>query len=146
MSFLLLILALAFYFANGQDDSICDKYSKALAITNKQLVIAVVQGTVKNVVAAGAPTKKYFDGTKPVGSVNYLNPANGPALAALAESLVSFFGGALACSDGTISPYTGPTMSRVHQPLGISSGEFNFFNEARMLLSYNYILSSNNIY
>jgi len=111
-------------------DSVCDRYSQALNLTNAQLVKTVVDGTVKKIVAAGTITKKYFDGTKPTGSTNFLSENNADALKGLVGSLVQFFGGGLGCSDGTITPYTGPSMDKVHQPMGINSAEFNAFNEA----------------
>jgi len=108
--------------------SICDKYSKALKLTNKALVSTVVTAVVGKVTATGTNTLKYFDGEKPKGSLNFLDKANNASLTALVDSLVSFFGAALGCSDGTISAYTGPTMAKVHQPMGIKSAEFTFFN------------------
>jgi hypothetical protein len=99
-----------------------------LGIPNKQLVSTVVEGAVPKLVAAGTPTKQYFDGTRPKNSLNYLDPKNANALAALKSSLVSFFGAALGCSDGSIGAYSGPTMDVVHQPLGISDFAFEFFN------------------
>jgi len=123
------IVLFALFCLCHSQDSICDKYSQALNISNNGLVSKVVGDVVGRVVAAGAPTKKYFDGTKPAGSINFLNPKNSGALTELVASLVQFFGGALDCSDGTITPYTGPTMSKVHQPMGISSPEFVFFND-----------------
>jgi len=110
-------------------DSICDKYSQALNVSNKGLVSKVVNDVVGRVVANGTTTKKYFDGTKPAGSTNFLDAANAQALKDLVASLVQFFGAALDCSDGTITPYTGPSMDKVHQPMGISSPEFVFFND-----------------
>jgi truncated hemoglobin YjbI len=113
-----------------QDDSICDKYSQALNLTNAQLVKTVVDGVVKKITSVGTVTKKYFDGTKPKGSTNFLDAKNAGALSDLVASLVQFFGAGLGCSDGTITPYTGPSMSKVHQPMGINSAEFGSFNEA----------------
>jgi len=124
---LILLTFIAFTLAQ---DSICDKYSQALNLTNQQLVKTVVDGVVQKIVQPGTVTKKYFDGTKPAGSTNFLDPANKDALNALVASLVQFFGAGLGCSDGTITPYTGPSMDKVHQPMGIQSGEFNSFNEA----------------
>jgi len=88
----------------------------------------VVAGAFKRVTAAGTVTKKYFDGTKPPGSTNFLDEANGAALRSLVKSLVEFFGVALGCTDGTIAKYTGPSMSKVHQPMTINTKEFSFFN------------------
>jgi len=116
------------FFALFQSASICDKYSKALNLTNLKLVTTVVSGAVGKVTAAGTNTLKYFDGTKPAGSTNFLDPNNAASLKALSDALVSFFGGALGCTDGTISAYTGPTLAKVHGKMGISGGEFDFFN------------------
>jgi hypothetical protein len=51
--------------------------------------------------------RKYFNGQKPAGSMNFLNPKNKLALDGLANGLVAFFGTALGCSDETIPPYGG---------------------------------------
>jgi len=108
--------------------TICQKYSQALGVSNKQLVSSVVNGVVPKIVAAGTPTKQFFDGTRPAGSLNFLDPANSAALTALKDSLVAFFGSGLGCSDGSIPAYTGGPMDKVHQPLGISDVAFEFFN------------------
>jgi len=50
-------------------------------------------------------------------------------LTALEAGLVQFFGGALGCLDGTISTYTGSSLTSIHQPLGIPLAVFNDFNE-----------------
>jgi len=122
------VLFLTFFVSFCYSQTLCNKYSQALGVTNKQLVSSVVNGVVPRVVAAGTPTKQFFDGTRPQGSLNYLDPANGAALTALKDSLVNFFGAGLGCSDGTIPAYTGGPMDKVHQPLGISDLAFEFFN------------------
>ena len=125
---MLFFLFIAFVFSQ---DSICDKYSQALNLNNSALVTTVVNGVVQKLVGPGAAlTKKYFDGTKPAGSTNFLDPRNAAALADLVGSLVRFFGQALGCSDGTIKPYTGPAMDKVHQPMGINLFESIAFNDA----------------
>jgi truncated hemoglobin YjbI len=116
-----------FYLANCA--SFCDKYSQALGLTNNKLVTTVVTGVVGKITAPGVNTLKYFDGTKPQGSLNYLDPKNSGDLTTLVGSLVSFFGGALGCTDGTITAYTGPSMDKVHQPMGINAAESKFFND-----------------
>jgi len=116
-------------FALYHSQSICEKYSEALNLTNKALVSTVVNGVIKKVTAPKTPTLRYFNGMKPANSTNFLDPANADQLKALVDSLVSFFGDALGCSDGTITPYSGPPMSKVHQPMGIATFEFNFFND-----------------
>jgi len=113
-----------------KSDSICDKYSKALKLTNTQLVTTVVKGTIGLLVAADAPTKKYFDGTKPSGSVNYLDSGNAQLLQALTDSLVNFFWGPLGCSMDPVRRYTGGSMQAVHAAMKINDSEFSFFRDA----------------
>jgi len=108
--------------------SICDRYSKALMVTNRVLLDKIVNGTVGALVANGAITKKYFDGTKPAGSTNFLT--NPVALAALKGSLANFFWGPLGCTDRPARNYTGGSMKAVHSAMGISTAEFNFFETA----------------
>jgi len=131
MLFLFALFAVAFSTqSKRQDDSICDKYSAALKLNNSALVGTVVTGAFAKLVDAKSITKKYFDGTKPSGSTDYTNPANSKQLGELAASLISFFGGALGCSDGTIPAYKGPAMDKIHQPLGINVFESIAFNDA----------------
>jgi len=117
--------------------SFCDKYSRALGLTNKALVNTVVTGVVNKLVAAGAPTKIWFDGTKPVGSLNFLDPANERALTRLIAGLVAFFGqkGVLGCTDPDFPKYNGPQLRPLHRGDGneyksmeISNMAFNFFS------------------
>jgi len=108
--------------------TICDKYSEALKLTNKQLVTAVVGGTFGKITAATSPILKYFNGVKPPGSTNYVGKDK-DQLPALVDGLVTFFGGALGCTDGTIGKYTGPSMKGVHGRMGININEFSFFNK-----------------
>jgi len=115
-----------FYLTSAQ--TLCNKYSKALNISNNLLVTTVVTGVVPKIVEVGTPTKAFFDGTRPAGSVNFLDPNNKQLLDALVRSLVAFFGAGLGCTDGTIGSYTGPTMDKVHLRLGISDQAFEFFN------------------
>jgi len=124
----LLILSSIFY-ASFAQDNICEKYSKALKKTNKQLVEVIISETVKKIVAPDSSIKIYFDGTKPADSTNFLDPANAAKLVALEESLVRFFGAALQCPDGTIGSYNGRPMAKVHQIMGISVHDFVFFND-----------------
>jgi len=122
------ILGLAAAFPHGNTNSICDRYSRALKITNLQLLQSVVNGTVTAVVAKQAPTKKYFDGRQPPGSTNFLtNPA---ALASLQNSLVNFFFGPLGCTDRPLRNYTGRSMKSVHSGMSINDADFTFFVNA----------------
>jgi len=107
-------------------DSICDKYSKALKVTNKGLVTTVVTATFNLLVAANAPTLKYFNGVKPPGSTDFTR--NKEALGALVDGLVAFFGVALGCTDGTIGPYRGGSLAVVHKDMMITLPDFHFFN------------------
>jgi len=109
-------------------NSICDRYSKALNMTNKMLVTSVVLKTFGKITANNSPIKKYFDGTKPAGSVNFLSPQFKGALDGLVDGLTSWFGDALMCSDNSIAPYTGPSLDDVHRSMFINVDEFHFFN------------------
>jgi len=108
-------------------DSICDKYSTLLKVTNKQLVTNVVVGTFGKITAKDAPTLIYFNGVKPPGSTDFINK-NKDQLKGLVDGLVSFFGMALGCSDGSISPYTGGSLRSVHKKMMITLPDFLFFN------------------
>jgi hypothetical protein len=74
--------------------------------------------------------RKYFDGTFPVGSRDFIgnmvNQGN------LVTGLVKFFGTKLGCSDNSITPYAKPTdepnMKTVHQFMDIKQAEFDAFN------------------
>jgi len=98
-------------------------------MTNMKLITTIITKVIGRITAPGSQIVKYFNGMKPPNSTNYLDPKNAKALKALTTSLVQFFGEGLECSDGTISPYTGPKMDKVHQPLGISYSDFIFFND-----------------
>jgi len=110
--------------------SICDKYSNALKISNTALVTTVVKGAIARLVAADAPTKKYFDGTKPSGSINFLDAANAQLLQSLTDSLINFFWGPLGCTMDPVRRYTGGAMNAVHAAMGINDAEFTFFRDA----------------
>jgi phage tail tube protein FII len=113
---------------NAGSQSICDRYSALLRVSNTILLQTVVNGTVAAIVVPSAPTKKYFDGTKPPGSTNFL--ANQVALSALTKSLVNFFWGPLGCTDKPVRNYTGGSMAAVHGAMGINDLEFDFFENA----------------
>jgi len=107
--------------------SICDRYSEALMVTNKILMTNVVTGTFGKITSVDSPILKFFNGVQPPGSTDYLNK-NKNALAGLVHGLVTFFGGALGCHDGTVAKYGGPSMRDVHKLMGIHDAEFNYFN------------------
>jgi len=108
-------------------ETICNKYSRALTLTNVQLVTTVVTGAFTQLVAPTSPLLGFFDGT--YNAVNYTNPANAAATTNLANHLVQFFGAALGCTDPSYPPYTGNTdLHAVHIALPIGSFEFSAFN------------------
>jgi hypothetical protein len=112
-------------------ETFCEKYARQNAgifKNSKELVGAIVDGTVGKLVGNGSLTLEYFDGTIPTGSTNFLAPQNAAALGALKDSLVNFFGAALGCSDGSIPAYTGGDMKEVHKNMPISGVEYDFFN------------------
>jgi len=47
----------------------------------------------------------------------------------LSEGLITFFAVALECSDGTVGPYNGKALDKIHLSLGITVDAFNRFNE-----------------
>jgi len=105
--------------------SLCDKYSKGLQITNQVLIQLVVDQTVQGVVQ-NSVTLPFFNGQQPPRSTNFLQDAT--ALTNLKMGLVSFFGMALGCSDGTIPDYTGGDLMTIHQKMYVSNDAFNNFN------------------
>jgi truncated hemoglobin YjbI len=108
-------------------NSICDRYSRLLGVTNVQLVSLVVSKTFE--AALGSPTLVgFFDGTVPAGSTDFTT--NQAAATALSNSLVAFFGAALSCTDPGFPTYTGGTMKAVHANMPIGLKEFNTFNSA----------------
>jgi len=112
--------------------SFCDFYATALGVDQLALMQKVVGDVIQRLVADSSPVKKYFDGVKPPGSINYLDPNNAPILTRLRDHIVQFFGApfALSCMDPSFPPYVGnPDMAQVHQRMGISDAEFDFFNQ-----------------
>jgi hypothetical protein len=120
----------------GCRTSICDRYSDALGVNNRQLVTDVVLGVVNLIVANDSPIRKYFDGSN--GGTNFLTNTN--ALNTLVSKLVAVFGAALGCTDavngtGTYTPPPPATdltsaMAQVHYPLNIPKPDSDFFNNA----------------
>jgi len=110
---------------NAGPPTLCEKYAAILNFTHKQLITAVVSGTEAKLLQDPI-TRPYFDGTRPTGSVNF--PQNAGALGVLTTNLITFFGAALGCSDGTIGSYAGRPLDVVHRPMGINDTVFNQFN------------------
>jgi hypothetical protein len=106
--------------------SLCDKYSAALKLKNVDLVTSVVTKTFAGITAQGTVTLPYFNGQQPAGSTNFFT--NAGALKNLVNGLVTFFGSALGCTDGSIGAYTGGTMEDVHSGMGVTLRAFEFFN------------------
>jgi len=111
----------------------CSKYAAALGLSQYNLVSAVVNATTVKLVTPPSPNKIYFDGTKPPGSTNFLDPNNAAQLVALQQGLVAFFGqmGVLGCNDPAFPAYTGPTdMKALHAPMMITQSDSDAFNQA----------------
>jgi len=111
--------------------SFCDFYASTLNVPQQALMEKVVDAVIQRLVAKDSPVAKYFNGVKPPGSLNYLDPNNAPLLTRLRNHIVQFFGApfALSCTDPSFPPYAGnPDMALVHQHMGISDAEFDFFN------------------
>jgi len=119
---------------SSQIVSVCNRYSSALSLTNAQLVGYVVDQAL-SALTTNVITAPYFNGMTPVGSTNFTNSSNSAQLTDLRNSLVSFFGGALGCSDGTITPYMGPSMYDVHKNLRISGIAFDSFKTVIMRIA-----------
>jgi len=66
---------------------------------------------------------KYFDGTL---SKNFTG--NTTLYAKLAGDVISFFQSALGCTDPTVTPYTGRSMTAAHAGLNITYNNVNKFN------------------
>jgi len=109
-------------------NSICDRYSRALNYTNKQLVTAVVSGTFNAAIDPNSGIRVFFNGSAR-GSSDFEH--NDVIRSKLVDDLVAFFGAALGCTDKTVAAYTGnPSMKEVHQDLPINLNAFNIFNGA----------------
>jgi hemoglobin len=126
MRFLILATILLIALCTVESQTICTKYSRALRVTNKFLVELVVNTSVANIFNPTSGLRRYFDGTHPNQTINYTN--NVPALNVLRVRLVTFFGAALGCEDGTIGPYQGRSMDDAHRRLSIDFFAHSQFN------------------
>jgi hypothetical protein len=120
--------------------SICNQVADCTSLCNKLVVpgLGTTNGTVAFVVnatvvaALGDVTlKPYFTGVTG-GRVDFTAAANAGAFGNLFSHLVSYFGGALGCSDGTIAPYTGLTLKEAHTGMMVTQKAFDTFNSALM--------------
>jgi len=110
-------------------NSICDRYSAALGLTNVQLVTAVVAGTFNAAVAPGSLIQGFFNGTVPSGSIDFTT--NAAQKSRLVNDLVAFFGQPtiLGCTDSTFPVYNASTdLHAIHQAMPIGTAEFETFN------------------
>jgi hypothetical protein len=89
-------------------------------------VSTVVNGT-ELALLSNSTTAPFFNGARPTGSIDFSK--GGAPLSGLTDGLVRFFGGALGCTDNTISKYTGAALDVIHRPMGISTLVFDTFNE-----------------
>lgn len=114
--FILVLISLAFgtqilYCADrcsGQQ-TICERYAKALGVTHENLMKTIVNEVVAQELASPV-IKPFFDGRLPAGSTDFTATSNKAAFDKLAAGLVAFFGGALGCSEAGFPKYTGADM------------------------------------
>jgi len=95
------------------------------------LISLVVNQVVFQNIAPG-PLVIYFNGTKNNNLFGFNFLTNASALGNLFNHLVSFFGAALNCTDGSIPPYATPpakTMPQAHATLQIGYQDFTIFNQ-----------------
>jgi len=110
-------------------NSICDRYSVALGLTNVQLVTAVVTGTFNAAVMPGSLIEGFFNGTVPAGSIDFVT--NAAQKSRLFNDLVGFFGQTtiLGCTDTDYPAYNASTdLHAIHQDMPIGTAEFEAFN------------------
>jgi truncated hemoglobin YjbI len=116
-----------------RNQTICDKYTEALAATlpNANAVVGlIVDAVFDKILAPTSVVLEYFTGVVPANSLDFTAPANAARFQALRASFISFMGGALGCSDGSIPPYTGASMKEVHKNMPIGAFEYDFFVDA----------------
>eukprot|EP01097_Dermamoeba_algensis_P011192 TRINITY_DN856_c0_g1_i1.p1 TRINITY_DN856_c0_g1~~TRINITY_DN856_c0_g1_i1.p1 ORF type:complete len:261 (+),score=98.85 TRINITY_DN856_c0_g1_i1:103-885(+) len=108
-------------------ESLCDKYSRILNTTNSRLLGSLVTGFFGQWAGDSSPIKRWFDGTFPPGTENYVG--NETLRNSLAGSIISFLAlpNGLGCTDGTVGPYTGRTMRASHTGLMITNSAFSVF-------------------
>jgi hypothetical protein len=126
MKYFLFALFTIFAIAKAQQ-SLCDKYSVLLNVTNVELMTNVVIGTFTAVTQSGTETLPFFNGMVPAGSFNYLTNQTGANI--LVGGLVAFFGAALGCTQVGFPTYTGGAMDTVHAAMPITFSVFSFFND-----------------
>jgi len=121
-----LLLSFVLFALAGAQDTICQKYSKALGVTQVQLMTTIVNAVVTAEVSDPA-IKLFFDGTLPPGSINFLT--NQSAFNRLAANLIAFFGAAIGCNAPDFPQYRGnKDMKKVHMFMPIDYDTFEMFN------------------
>lgn len=75
-SYSVLIVGLVLLVSGAFCDSICDRYSDLLNVTNEELVREVVVDVFDLATQPTSPLLQFFDGTTPPGSTDYLNATN----------------------------------------------------------------------
>jgi len=105
--------------------SICDTYVGTG--NGSALVSAVVDATVALALNPANGIAQFFNG-QIQGSTNFTG--NAAAYAVLRNGLITFFGAALNCTDGSIGPYLGGDLTPFHTPLGIPFVSYFTFNNA----------------
>jgi truncated hemoglobin YjbI len=115
-----------------QVESICDANVDRLSnsvLNSAGLVGNIINNLLVNLTSTAKQNLliDYFDGTigQPLNLTD--KKTNGAALAGVQQGFVSFFGALLGCSDGSIPPYTGPSMAEVHAQMPIGSTEYGAF-------------------
>lgn len=103
---------------------------------NAGLISLVVDKALTALTDPAGDLIDYFNGVIPTGSIDFTDSKNSMQAAKLANNLVTFFGAALGCSDGSIGPYTGGDMRTVHASMPIGPNEFDsFVNKLGKILS-----------
>lgn len=113
-------------------ETLCEKYTDAfkqlgVIVNSNGLLSLIVTNAFEALTAPDSTLLEYFNGVVPSDSIDYTADDAGEEVAALAQGLVSFFGDALGCTDGSIPPYEGGSMAEVHKSMPISGFEYDEF-------------------
>jgi len=123
-----IIFAIILTFAlKANSQSLCDKYTAILGTPNNFLLVQTVINATLASATADPNTARYFDGTFPSGSPDFLTTPT--ALNTLRSHLVEFFGIGLNCTDGSTGAYQGADLASAHAALPIGITQFNSFNQ-----------------
>jgi len=116
-------------------NTICNRYSAALNITNVLLmnqIIVPLERSVFDVSASpGNDLAQYFNGTTPQNSRNFLDPKNKDLLGSLNDRFVAFFGEIYGCTQPDFPRfYRTGNLRRMHQRMMLTDAQFNEFQAA----------------